>query len=593
MDYARSSSKALDSLDDAERTLLATRAIEEMADRVLLLAADQKASKPLEKLIRQTGPDGFGIALSALLGSINELARNQYGSHVLESALVSWAERLGQPTSPLVEPMVAMCTKLGQENLWGELVVDPCSAHVVRALLLALGGFVADSSGKAGKGKEAARAGLLPAKKKEVPEPIADCRRRAAASLIKLLRDDDSHGSGRSLALNVHASPVIQLLLRVLREAGDHSLLSEACGAVLSPSLPRRCDELLDSAPGSRVLEAVIETAGSELYGELFNRFFRPRISNLAIGTESSFGPFLVQKLADGLREAPQLQLALSELDFTACLRSSSGPQQHVVVLRFLEAALRLRAGLKQAAGGVFRALELQASSQYHQAWPSLLSLGTAANIEDLYKEEGSEKRLCKIPAGGPLLLTVLLRFPTETVAPITSGLGKILKEKTFLSALAMDARGARVLEAALAPSSALKAARLKLAKAFKGTLDVLGPHPIGGWVCAALWRTSLSDTSLRTSFATELLSVEDQLRKENFAVWKICGLHQMKQRTEEWTQQQKKAGKIHALFEDILDGDPEAAKAAAASRVRAEEDEQMARAHEDPFAAWIHAVSF
>ena len=600
MDYLRSCSKALDSLDDAERTLLGARAIEEMADRVLVVAADQKGSKALERLLQHTNEQTFAVLITDLLASMTDLASNQYASHVLQAAFISWAERLGNPTAPPMDPMIEMCAKLDQESRWFGLVTNPCSAHVVRALLLALGGFV-DSKG--GKGQEAARAGLLPAARKDVPETIADCRRRAAASLIKLLRHDSQSAQSRSstsLALNAHASPVIQLLLRVLRECGDHSLLSEACAAIVLPAKTRKetgiknsrsvseIEELVASAAGSRVLEAVIEAAGKELYADLFTHFFRSRISDLAMGNQSSFGPFLVQKLADGLREAPQLQLALSELDFAACLGHASGPSQHVVVLKFLEAALRLRAGFKQAAGAVFRALGLQASAQYHQAWPSLLSLNAVSEVDSLCQDgqEGEQRKLRRLPAGGPLILTVLLRFPAESVPPITSGLSKLLKSQGALAALAVDPRAARVLEAALAPSSALGGARLKLAKAFKGTMSTLGPHPVGGWVCAALWRASLGDTSLRTAFANELLSVEDQLRKNNFAVWKVCGLHQVKQRSEEWTQQQKKAGKIHALFEDILDGDAEAAKAAVKKKVRAQEDEKMSKAQEDPIVA-------
>jgi len=585
LDYLRSCSKALESLDEPERTLLATRAVEEMGpgDRALLIAADQKGSKSLERLIHRADQEAFNTLMTDLLTGLTELASNQYGSHVLESAFVAWAERLGSSTAPPMDPMVTICMKLEEERLWTRLVTDPCSAHVVRALLLALGGFVNSKEGKIGRGQEAARAGLLPATRKEVPEAIADCRRRVAASLIKLLRHGDVS------ALNAHASPVLQLLLRILRDCGDHSLLTEACAAVVgaeraanSVSLSN-CEELVGSAAGSRVLEAVIEAAGAQLYGELFTRYFRSRISDLAMGVQSSFGPFLVQRLADGLREAPQLQLALSELDFESCLGPQSGPSQHVVVLKFLEAALRLRAGLKQATSCVFRALGLQASAQYHQAWPRLLSLGAVDTVDGLYKEGAETQKVQRLPAGGPLILAVLLRFPPETVAPITSGLSKMLNGS--LAALAVEPRVARVLETALAPSSALgSGGRLKLAKAFKGTLKTLGPHPVGGWVCAALWRASLGETPLRTAFAEELLTVEDRLRKENFAVWKVCGLHQAKQRTEQWTQQQRKAGKIHALFEDILDGSSEAAKASATTKARAQEDAKMAKAQEDPF---------
>ena len=131
---------------------------------------------------------------------------------------------------------------------------------------------------------------------------------------------------------------------------------------------------------------------------------------------------------------------------------------------------------------------------------------------------------------------------------------------------------------------------RLKLAASFKGLMATLGPHHIGGWVCAALWRTSLGDSGLRQAFAKELLDVEEKLRADNFAVWKVCGLHQVKVHTAEWMQQQKKAGKVQALFGDLIEGDTESARAAKMRKVRAAEDEALAKAAteamEDPTAA-------
>merc|ERR1740121_2315048 len=104
--------------------------------------------------------------------------------------------------------------------------------------------------------------------------------------------------------------------------------------------------------------------------------------------------------------------------------------------------------------------------------------------------------------------------------------------------------------------------------------MGALGPHSVGGWVCAALWRSSLGDAALREAFAQELLAVEDALRTQNFAVWKVCGLHQAKVRREDWTQQQQKAGKAKKLFQELIDGgDPEAARAAARAREKAAEE--------------------
>ena len=55
-------------------------------------------------------------------------------------------------------------------------------------------------------------------------QEVVECRRQTAASLIKLIRLDSS------LCLSSHASPVLQLLLRLLRDCHDRALLAEAAG---------------------------------------------------------------------------------------------------------------------------------------------------------------------------------------------------------------------------------------------------------------------------------------------------------------------------------------------------------------------------
>jgi hypothetical protein len=207
--------------------------------------------------------------------------------------------------------------------------------------------------------------------------------------------------------------------------------------------------------------------------------------------------------------------------------------------------------------------------------------------------ENKAPRVLRQLPASGPLLLGAFLRFPAETVQPLNAGLAKLLGSphlSVFLNAMAREAKTARVLEAALAPSSAvLPKLRAKLVRAFKGLLGSLAPHHIGGWVCASLWRASLSDTQTREAFAQELLAVEDRLRRENFAVWKVCGLNQAKLHGEVWQKQQEKAGKARRLFDSILLGaDPELAKAAAVARQNAVEDEDERRAREDPIVAGL-----
>lgn len=581
---------------------MASRALEEMGAKVVEVAANQRGSRPLERLVRRAGPEAFNDVFRTLLGSFPDLASNQYASHVLEAALASWAERLGGPESgrPAAEPLQELCASLREDQGWASLAANACASHAVRALVLALGGYSPDSKGR---DKVAARSGLLPERRSECPPAVVSCRHSMAGALVQSLRED------RSLCLNAHASPVAQLLLRVLRACGDRVLLRDAIAAILAlekgdapgTECTQACDSLLRSAPGSRTLEAVLETCTPDLASSLFMSYFRTRLGGLVSGDAGDFGPFLVQRVLDNLREEPQLQQALAAVDFGVCLGPEATPPQQAIAAKMLEACLRLRACLKEGAVGIFRALGIRDAKNFPRAWPTVLALEALESPKELLKAPDKPRRnptseavadestsmtppvsrLRELPAAGPQLLGMMLRLPSELVQPLNSGLARLLEHKDVLSAMARGTKTAKVLEAALAPSSGvLPNNRAKLAKSFKGLLGGLGPHPVGGWVCAALWRASLGDTALREAFAKELLAVEESLRVHNFAVWKVCGLHQAKAKQEDWSKQQQKAGKAKRLFDTILEGgDAEAAKAAAAARAREEEEKAESRA--------------
>lgn len=623
LDYLRELAKSLEDASPEEEALLMSRAVEELGSRILLVAADQRGSKILEKLLRKGGAEAFTQLFKPLVEATPELAPNQYGSHVLEAALASWAERLGSKPDmphqadkppegargpPPVEPLVAMCKSLEEDGAWPALVDNACASHVVRSLLLALGGFSPDPQGK---GKAAARAGLLPGRRHEVPLEVAELRRSVAGALVRLLREDPD------LCLNAHASAAVQVLLRVLRDRGDRGLVADAVAAVVGASTvagkpsAERCEALFRSAPGSRVLEVAVETASTEAYGALFTHVFRPRFQVLAAGIDGDFGPFLAQRIADGLREGPQLTLAVADLNFEVLLSAGSTPAQHAVVTKLLEASLRLNNAQKQLASEVFKALNLRSAAEHPRAWAALLlvdhsaegptallapaekgwrkgagkgseEVGKKSNVVDKAADGASAGgmgerplKLKPLPTAGPQLVSTLLRFSSEAVEPLNSGLPQLLASRQALRALALEPRTARVLEAALSPTSALlPSARLRLARAFRGLLGELGPHPVGGFVCGAVWKAALGEADLRQELAKELLEVKDILRTQNWAVWKVCGLYQAEVKQEEFAQKQRKAGKTKELFKEVLDGsNVEAAKAAAASSARKVED--------------------
>jgi len=381
---------------------------------------------------------------------------------------------------------------------------------------------------------------------------------------------------------------------------------AEAVGA---PPSAERCDAMLKSAAGSRALEAVLETASAEAFDALFSLYFKPRLGRLTSRHEGEFGAFLVQRLAEGLREPAQLLESLGEIDFRNLLGPEATWDMHAVVVKVLEACLRLRVGLEKSASEVFKALGLGERTEFKRAWPVLFLLDAKAEGPGaLLKPAGQGRKgsgkgasgdgkaaegakaagegadsslpllLRQLPAAGPQLLATLLRFPVEAAEPLNSGLPGLFVSKDALRALAMETKSARVLQLALESTSALKGhLRLRLAKAFKGLIADLAPDPIGGWVAAAVYKASLGEMTLRENLAKEMLSVEESLRINNFAVWKVCGLNQAKMKTGEWAERQQKAGKAKRLFNELVDdggkGASEAAKAAAEAKSRRAED--------------------
>lgn len=635
LDYLRECTKSLQSgaVGPQEEALLASRAIEELGDRVLLVAADQRGSKLLERLIRPANDEAFAMLFAPLTLAVPELAPNQYASHVLEALFGSWAERqfrrceeaakggasaAGEGTGeqllgPPLEPLLELCRSLQRDDGWPALVDNACASHVVRGLLLALGGYAPEPKGKA---KSTARAGQLPERRFEVPGEVAECRRAVAGVLVDMIKAD------AEVCLSTHASPVVQLLLRMLRDRKERGLVAEAAAAVVgaaavgAPPSPERCDAMLRSAPGSRALEAVLETASAEAFAQLYEGYFEPRLAQLTAKRDGEFGAFLVQRLADGMREPAQLLAALGKIDFGNLLAPEATWTMHGVVIKVLEACLRLRAGLVQAAAAVFKALTVGEPSEYSRAWPAVLLLDAKADSPAaLLCPAGNRRRnapadptaegartapndsvaaarvLKQLPAAGPQLLSTLLRFPAEAVEPLNSGLPAMFANKDALGALAMERKAARALQAALESTSAVSGKlRLRLAKAFRGLLADLAPDPIGGWVAAAVFKASLGQTALRASLAKEMLSVEESLRVNNFAVWKVCGLNQAKHKTGEWAERQKKAGKAQRMLAEVLDdggrGAAEAAKAAAEAKRRRQEDAASRRAEASKAAA-------
>mmetsp|Transcript_22767 Transcript_22767/g.43658 ORF Transcript_22767/g.43658 Transcript_22767/m.43658 type:complete len:878 (+) Transcript_22767:47-2680(+) len=607
IDYLRACTKTLQEGLSAreDEAMLASRAVEEIGERALAVASDQRGSKVLERLLRKAGKETFDDLFRQLMAALPDLAPNQYASHVLESALASWADRMlseAEAARPQTEPLIAQCNALMRDGAWPALVEDACASHVARSLVLTLGGF---TTGQDGEGKAAVRAGQLPQRRCEhLPEELAESRRAVARVLLNLLQQDET------ICLSANASPVIQLLVRVLRDRKDRALLNQVCAAIVgAPSEPagatpdaKRCDSLLHSAAGSRALEAVLETASAEAASSMFTSFFRLRMRAMTSGGAGEFGLYLAQKVADSLRDEPQLMLMLAEVDLATCLSPSAVAPQKVVVVRLLEACLRLQTGFKHIATEVFRALGLRNNSENHKVWPTLLCLEDIGGPEALLREIASESgknagggcqihaKLRPLPAAGPQLLGLLLRFPQEVVQILNLGLPKLLEHQELLGALAREPRTARVLEAALKSTSALlPKLRMRLTRAFTGSLGGLGPHHVGGWVAAALWRSSLGSTTLRAKFAEELLAVEDELRANNFAVWKVCGLNAAKVRKEEWAEQQQKASKTKRIFSEIIDGgDTEAAQAAQRARLRAAEDAADAAVRTDPTIAGL-----
>jgi len=368
------------------------------------------------------------------------------------------------------------------------------------------------------------------------------------------------------VCLHAHTSPVLQLLLRILRDCKDFGGAADLIAATLGatavgePPNVEQCEALRRSAAGSRLLEAILDTASAETFGQLFRVYFKPRLRQLSSRRDGDFGAFLLQKLADGLRDSKDLPVLLGGLDLSKLAVASASWDSHNVVVKLLGACTRLRSCFAEVASQLFEALQIPLGEEedVSNCWPALLTLESNMTVADLVvPPQGDYVRptLRQLPQAGPQIVLELLRFPLEAVRPLHRGLPKLFANKDALRALALERNPARVLQAAVDSSTSTLPPnlRVRLIRSFRGLMAEIAPDPIGGWVAAAVYKASLGDMKLRQRLAKEMLSIEESLRVNNFAVWKVCNLNQAKTKTGEWAERQQKAGKAKRFLDDII----------------------------------------
>ena len=289
-----------------QAVLLVENVLEEIQGKESVVAMHQRCSRLLDRLIPLLPMGAFMRLCKCLLQKVvlEECCCHQYGSHVLQSVILSSASRLfqdlkianldetdaqhelhdqGSPEERDRLVNIVVDAMSGIEDGWHWIMADSCGSHVARSLVMLLSGRIpVKDEGPKGKHKKynnsAQNDDNLGDPSSSLSASFEKCLAGVDECVVKILRGDDS--SRQQLVLSTGGSASIQLLIKICSSDQVKSLLF----AILNlPSSGKgeldiaSVDYLASSPAASRLLELVVAKAPANLRAKLLRDYFAPR----------------------------------------------------------------------------------------------------------------------------------------------------------------------------------------------------------------------------------------------------------------------------------------------------------------------------
>jgi len=548
-----------------DRDALAASALEAVAGKEVVVLCDPRAGPALEKLIPLFNAAQVAALLGAIAADAVAVCCGGCGSHLVEAVLARVSALLeddaeGHHASAaeartLADGVAALANALQQGATWADVAYDANGSHVIRALLAML---------------------APPHDPALLSKALRTTVRAVAAGVIAAVVE--AEGGVAEAARDAHAGAALSAVLVAL--APTPPLAAAAVAKIVDALTPDQARELATDAVGSHVIEGVLEAAPADghAFSNVYTRWLRGCVAELAA---DRIGNHVVQRLlASPGCGAAEAALIVGELLPKSVAELLPRRDRAGVIMHAAEACQRLGVLQTELVGAIRTACN--AASEKPQDAPR----NPAAFAETLLLPQASYAASRTAQA--------ILGMKREASKILANSLVELGTEK--LTAVACDAAGSRVVEAALSSTTLPPQIRLRIVAALKGHLADIACTAPGSRVVERCY--AAADVANKEAIAAELMASEQRLSEDfngRFAL-RACKVQLYRQKREVWRNAVSHAAKKCEMFADIVDpgdGTPSTAAAAPVSKKASTALQQQQQQQQTEYDGFMEMLGF
>ncbi|KAF3776392.1 Pumilio-like protein 23 [Nymphaea thermarum] len=531
-------------MDFEQISVICSNALEETRGKELQLASDKILSRVVERLLENSSLGELCGFLRSCAPHFPDIAVDQAGSHVAETALKSLSNFLHDEDcySAVEHTLAKVCQEVAAVS--GHIMLSSYGSHVFRSLLCLCKGTNLNDSEKIHVLKHTSSlaerlsvksvrlAGNYPTQDRQGFPELFKC---LIGGILEYARDNIA-----DLQVSSYSSLVLQTMLKLL--AGDDQELFNVIPILLgcNHSSAAKDEEYLETAKVheilvllkdtafSHLMEVILEVAPDTLYNEIFLRVFRGSLFEISSHNCSNF---VSQALLSSVGHEDQVSLIWEELG--SHFEDLFKMRKSGVVASLLAACRRLHTHEKQCSRALVGAVLSESES------PSCI-VPRIIFLENYFSSE--EMTRWSWPRGMKI---------SKYIQPFVSSM--LALEADLVLQIAKDASGGHILESFISSNVSMKRKYKLIAKRLEGHFGELALLSSGSYTVEKCF--TCGSLSLKELIVSELSSVQIALSRTKHGphLLKKLDVPRFANRPEQWRSMQASRQSAQKEFSELF----------------------------------------
>lgn len=510
--------------------------LDEARGKELKLVTNQICSKLMERLILLANDEQIRALFEVFAGYFVDLSRHKFSSHCVETLLVRGAALVekevldpnfdGDSEESMEKRFLTLANDM--KDYIQDLISNPYASHVIRVLLLILGGQTLPSPTSSEGNSSVLRSKKSRTARRNIEIKDAEDERAyqipgkfhdALETIVTGFNGRLKPTAARELAIGQVSSPVVQLLIDSEATTSESRPLLNTIFADTEDrdsSEEAFVEHLLSDAVGSHFLQNVLQKAPEAFVERLYRLYMSQRVQKLV---RRDYAGFVIETCMQRLPEEDVhhiIDTAIGEIPYLV----ENNNLSMVRILLTRAAAANYKA--TEVADAVLKTFNTDSTD------PRLLQKVLQLDEKNPYKpHEASSTGLHRC-----LVLQQLVEASPDVLAQAFMGLNsgdvdiiKMAKHQSY----------SRLLEKLLRPSiNTIE--RRKFLNKINGQCVDLARDPFASHVMDRLWNFSYKMNNFREKIANELVA-DDDLKENTYgkAVWRNWSLDKFLRRKSDW----------------------------------------------------------